>query len=42
VVDPCKYGNEHSNFVESGEFVDKLSDYELSKKNPTPWTYLDC
>jgi hypothetical protein len=29
----CKYGNEPSNSIEYGEFLDQLSDYPLLKKD---------
>jgi hypothetical protein len=30
---PCEYGNEASGSMKGGEFLDRLSDYQLLKKN---------
>jgi hypothetical protein len=38
----CEHGNERSDFIMVGEFLNKLSDYHLLKKGSAPWTKLAC
>jgi hypothetical protein len=37
VTDFCEHGNEPSDSVKGGEFLDKLSCYQLIKEGPTCW-----
>jgi hypothetical protein len=35
----CEHGNESSGFIKKvGYLFDKLSDYQLLKEYPTPWS----
>jgi hypothetical protein len=34
----CEHGIEPSGFVNFGEFFDKLSDCQISKKDSAPWS----
>jgi hypothetical protein len=36
---PCEHGNEPSGYMKGGEFLDRLSDYYLLKKDLAPWSY---
>jgi hypothetical protein len=36
VVGHCEYGNELSVSIKFGEFIDKLNDYQLLKKDSAP------
>jgi hypothetical protein len=38
VVPPCEHGNEPSDPIKGGEFLDKLSDYQVLKKDSAPWS----
>jgi hypothetical protein len=38
VAGSCEHGNELLGPIKHGEFLDKLSDYRLSKKNSNPWS----
>jgi hypothetical protein len=40
VTGSCADGNEPSDSIKGGELFDKLSDYELLKKNFAPWSGL--
>jgi hypothetical protein len=33
----CLHGNEHSDVITGGDFLDKLRDYQLLKKESAPW-----
>jgi hypothetical protein len=35
----CKYGNKPSVIVQSGEFLDKLTDYQFLRDNSAPWGF---
>jgi hypothetical protein len=39
VADSCERGNEPSDSVRGGVFLDELSDYQLLKKYCVPWSY---
>jgi hypothetical protein len=34
----CERGNEHSDYIRGGEFLDQLSDCQLLKKDSAPWS----
>jgi hypothetical protein len=36
----CKHGNELSNFINGGKFLEQLKNYQLLKVNLAPWNYL--
>jgi hypothetical protein len=40
VVDSCEHGNEPSDSIKDGEFLDYLSDYQLVKMGYVPWSLL--
>jgi hypothetical protein len=34
----CDHGNELSSYIKDGEFVNKVSDYQLHEKHFGPWS----
>jgi hypothetical protein len=40
VVVSCEYGNEPSDSMQGGEFIDQVSDYKLLKEDSAPWISL--
>jgi hypothetical protein len=36
-VGSCEHGNEPSNFIKDGEYLDCLSDCKVLKKDSAPW-----
>jgi hypothetical protein len=40
VVGFCEHGNEPSGSIKGREFIDKLYDCKLSKKDSAAWSYI--
>jgi hypothetical protein len=40
VASSCEHGDEHMGSIKGGEFLDKLSDYYLLKKDSASWSYV--
>lgn len=40
VAGSCECDNEPSDIVKGGQFLDKLSDYQIIVEDPAPWSQL--
>jgi hypothetical protein len=39
VAGSCEHGNEHSSSIKGRTFLDKVSEYQLLRKDPFAWSW---